>query len=410
MQRDLTTPPVVEGFCAPEFQEVRREFECNFALRGEEGAACTVYLGGEKVVDLWGGQRCTSSKLPWSEHTLALVFSVSKGMAAAAMAVAHSRRLFELDQPVARYWPGFQQAGKSEITVRQLLAHQSGLIAVDQPLWVQELSDHDALADILARQRPAWLPGTRHGYHTLTLGWYQSELLRRVDPQHRSLGAFFRDEVAAPLDVEFYIGLPKHVGDERLARTRGWHRTAMLWHLNQLPVGMVLSGMWPLSLTARSVGTLPLKNPAEIGQHELRHVEIPSANGIGQARAVARIYGCLAMGGKELEIKPDTWRELVAPAVAPPGGSHDAILKMDTRYGFGFSRPSRGMQFGSGPAAFGCPGAGGCFGMADPELQLGFAYVTNKMGFRIFDDVREKAIRDACYRVLSSRTSRKLAA
>jgi CubicO group peptidase (beta-lactamase class C family) len=410
MQRDLTTPPVVEGFCAPEFHEVRREFERNFALRGDEGAACAVYLGGEKVVDLWGGQRCILSGLPWSEHTLALVFSVSKGMAAAAMAVAHSRGLFELDQPVSRYWPEFGQAGKSEITVRQLLAHQSGLIAVDQPLWVQELSDHDALADILARQRPAWQPGTRHGYHTLTLGWYQSELLRRVDPQHRSLGGFFRDEVAAPVGAEFYIGLPKEVGDERLARTKGWHRTAMLWHLNELPVGMVLSGIWPRSLVARSVGTLPLNNPADIGRDELRHVEIPSANGIGQARAVAKIYGCLAMGGQELGIKPDTWRELIAPAMAPPSGSHDAILKMDTRYGFGFSRPSRGMQFGSGPAAFGCPGAGGCFGMADPDQGLGFAYVTNKMGFRIFDDVREKAIRDACYRSLDSLRGQRRAA
>ena len=139
-------------------------------------------------------------------------------------------------------------------------------------------------------------------------------------------------------------------------------------------------------------------------------MEIPSANGIGQARAVAKIYGCLATGGKELGIRPDTWRELIAPAMSPPGGSHDAILKIDTRYGFGFSRPSLAMQFGSGPAAFGCPGAGGCFGMADPDHQLGFAYVTNKMGFRIFDDVREKAIREACYRVLTSRTGRKLAA
>jgi CubicO group peptidase (beta-lactamase class C family) len=406
----MSKQPLIEGSVAPEFYELRREFERNFAERGEEGAACAVYLGGEKVVDLWGGQRCTQSDLPWTEDTLALVFSVSKGMAAAAMAVAHSRGLFELDQPVADYWPEFQQADKSEITVRQLLSHQSGLIAIDQPLWVQELSDHEAMGGILARQRPAWLPGARHGYHTLTLGWYQSELLRHVDPEHRSLGAFFRDEVAAPLGAEFYIGLPKDLGDERLARTRGWHRTAMLLHLNQLPVGMVLSGMWPLSLVARSVGALHLKNPADIGQLELRHVEIPSANGIGQARGIAKIYGCLAMGGQELGIKPATWRELIAPAIVPRGGSRDAILKLDTRYGFGFSRPSRDMQFGSGPAAFGCPGAGGCFGMADPEPRLGFAYVTNKMGFRLFDDPREKAIRDTCYRILASLRSRQRAA
>ena len=123
----------------------------------------------------------------------------------------------------------------------------------------------------------------KHGYHALTLGWYQSELIRRIDPQHRSLGAFFRDEVAAPLKVEFYIGLPKHIDEQRLARTLGYHRLTLLRHLNELPLGMVLSGIWPRSLVARSVNTLQLHNPAEIGNPELRGIEIPSANGIGEA-------------------------------------------------------------------------------------------------------------------------------
>ena len=317
-----------------------------------------------------------------------------------ALAVAHSRGLFELDDPVAHYWPEFCQRGKAQITVRQLLAHQSGLIALDQPVGAPELANYDALAEILARQRPAWPPGMRHGYHTLTLGWYQNELIRRTDPQHRSLGAFFRDEVAAPLKAEFYIGLPKCIEEQRLARTKGYHRLMLLWHLNELPLRMVLSGIWPRSLVGRSVGALRLQNPADIGNPELRGVEIPSANGIGEARAIARVYGSLATGGRELGITPRTWQELTAPTTPPQLGLHDAILKIDTRYSFGFSRPSRDMQFGSGPTAFGCPGAGGCFGMADPNEQLGFAYVTNKMGFRLFDDVREKAVRDACYRCL----------
>ena len=221
MERKASTPALIEGIVAPEFHEVRREFERNFVERGEHGAACAIYHRGQKVVDLWGGQRCALNSLPWTEHTLSLVFSVSKGMAAAAMAVAHSRGLFELDHPVAHYWPEFHQRGKRHITVRQLLAHQSGLIAIDQPVLVQELADHDALAEILARQSPAWPPGMKHGYHTLTLGWYQSELIRRVDPQRRSLGAFFRDEVAAPLQAEFYIGLPKHIDEQRLAQNEG---------------------------------------------------------------------------------------------------------------------------------------------------------------------------------------------
>jgi CubicO group peptidase (beta-lactamase class C family) len=400
MERKSNESALIEGIVAPEFHEVRRAFERNFVELGEHGAACAIYHRGRKVVDLWGGQRCASKSLPWTEHTLSLVFSVSKGMAAAAMAVAHSRGLFELDHPVASYWPEFHQRGKNPITVRQLLAHQSGLIAIDQPVLVEELADHDALAEILARQKSAWPPGTRHGYHTLTLGWYQSELIRRIDPQRRSLGAFFRDEVAAPLQVEFYIGLPRHIDEQRLARTKGYHRLMLLWHLGELPLGMVLSGMWPQSLVARSVNSLRLKNPADIGNLELRGIEIPSANGIGEARAIARIYGSLAAGGQELGITPRTWQELTAPATPPQLGLRDAILKIDTKYSFGFSRPSRAMQFGTGSSAFGCPGAGGCFGMADPEEQLGFAYVTNKMGFRLFDDAREKAVRDACYRCL----------
>jgi CubicO group peptidase (beta-lactamase class C family) len=410
MERKANKPPLIEGIVAPEFHEVRREFERNFVELGEQGAACAIYYRGQKVVDLWGGQRCSLNSLPWTERTLSLVFSVSKGMAAAAMAVAHSRGLFELDDSVAHYWPEFHQRGKRDITVRQLLAHQSGLITIDQPLWVQELADHDALAEILARQKPAWTPGAKHGYHTLTLGWYQSELIRRIDPQHRSLGAFFRDEVAAPLQAEFYIGLPRHIDEQRLAQTKGYHRLTLLRHLNELPLGMVLTGLWPQSLAARSVNALRLQNPADIGSLELRGLEIPSANGIGEARAIARVYGSLATGGRELGITPRTWQELIARATPPQLGLRDAVLKIDTRYSFGFSRPSRAMQFGSQPTAFGCPGAGGCFGMADPGEQLGFAYVTNKMGFRLFDDVREKAVRDACYRCLRALHSGRRAA
>jgi len=410
MDRKARNPPFIEGNVAPEFHEVRREFERNFVEFREEGAACAVYHRGQKVVDLWGGVRCATNSLPWTEHTLALVFSVSKGMAAAAMAVAHSRGMFELDHPVAAYWPEFHQRGKSSITVRQLLAHESGLVAIDQPVRVLELANHDALAGILARQRPAWPPGMRHGYHTLTLGWYQSELIRRTDPKHRSLGAFFRDEVAAPFQAEFYIGLPNHIDEQRLARTKGYHRLMLLRHLGELPLSMVLSGIWPQSLVARSVNALRLKNPADIGRPDLRGIEIPSANGIGEARAIARIYGSLATGGRELGITPRTWHELTTPPTPPQLGSRDAILKIDTKYSFGFSRPSLAMPFGSGPTAFGCPGAGGCFGMADPEEQLGFAYVTNKMGFRLFDDVREKAVRDACYRCLRALQSGRQAA
>jgi CubicO group peptidase (beta-lactamase class C family) len=402
------TRPEVSGTVSPDFELVRSAFEHNFAVRGERGAACAVFYQGRKVVDLWGGTR--GSGHPWQRDTLALTFSVTKGMAAAAMAVAHSRGLFELDAPVAQYWPEFAAGGKHEITVRQLLSHQAGLIAVDEHLTVDKLADHALLARILARQRPAWVPGIKHGYHTLTLGWYQNELIRHIDPQRRSIGRFFQEEIARPLDVEYYIGLPQHVSEDRLAATKGFHRLALLGHLGEMPAAMVLAGLWPVSLVARSVNILRLNNPAQIGRPEYRRLEIPAANGIGQARAVAKIYSVLAGDGRELGISASTRRELFAPAQVPPLGGRDAVLKIQTRYGFGFSRPSPDMQFGSDHTAFGCPGAGGCFGMGDPTEQLGFAYVTNKMGFHLFDDPRERACREACYQCLAGlRTMKRVA-
>ena len=154
-------------------------------------------------------------------------------------------------------------------------------------------------------------------------------------------------------------------------------------------MGMVLAGIWPRSLVARSVGNPQFDNPADVGGPEYRGVEIPSANGIGQARAIAKTYAVLAGDGHELGISARTKEELTAPAATPKLGTRDAVLKMDTRYGFGFSRPSNAIRFGADHRAFGAPGAGGSFGMADPSEQLGYAYLTNKMGFRIFDDPRE---------------------
>jgi len=262
------------------------------------------------------------------------------------------------------------------------------------------LADHDRLAQILARQKPAWQPGTRHGYHTLTLGWYQSELLRRVDPQGRTIGQYFQDEIARPLGVHFYIGLPPNIADDQLATTAGFHRLELLRHLGEMPVAMVLAGLWPSSMVARSVNLLRVNNPALVGSPEYRHLEIPAANGFGQARAIAKIYSVLAGDAHELRISSNTRRELLAPASAPQHGSTDTVLKINTNYGFGFSRPSSAMRFGSDASAFGCPGAGGCFGMADPSERLSFAYVTNKMGFHLFDDPRERACRDACFSCL----------
>jgi CubicO group peptidase (beta-lactamase class C family) len=407
MRRSIEYPPAtgastISGYASAGFESVRTEFENNFLQRGEGGASCTVYHRGQKVVDLWGGHRCDQTGAPWTDQTITLAFSVTKGMAAAAMAVAHSRGLFELDGPVADYWPEFAAGDKHRITIRQLLAHQAGLVGIDQKLSPGVLADPDQMAEILARQRPLWHPGDRHGYHTLTLGWYQSELIRRVDPQRRTIGQFFHDEVAKPLGIEFYIGVPDSMDCRRLSVTKGFRRLEVLGNLDQLPWKMVLAGIWPRSVVSKSINFLRFDDPAALGNSEYRSVEIPSANGFGQARAVARVYDALMRSGGALGITPNTLRELVAPAVQPRQGTRDAVLKIDSDYGFGFSRPSDGFRFGVDGHAFGCPGAGGSFGMADPSNQLSFAYLTNTMSFRIFDDPREKAVREACYRCIGA--------
>ena len=208
---------VVHGTVAPGFEPVRDAFVANFRERNEVGAACAVYLRGEKVVDLWGGVRDPKTGAPWNEDTMVLVFSTTKGVSSMALAVAHSRGLFDYDERMATYWPEFARGGKGDVTVRQVLSHQAGLSAITEKMDLALLSDPDRVAEAIGKQVPAWTPGEHHGYHALTLGWYESELLRRVDPRHRSIGQFFHGEIATPLKEDVYIRLPEDIPDSRLA-------------------------------------------------------------------------------------------------------------------------------------------------------------------------------------------------
>ena len=211
--------PTIHGEVAPGFEAVRDAFAENFAQNREIGAALSVFHHGRPVVHLWGGLRDREANAPWQEDTLALVFSTTKGLASLTLALAHSRGWLDYDCLVSDYWPEFAQQGKERITVRQLLSHQAGLSAIEgATLDYATLHDLDALADILARQKPAWEPGTRNGYHALTFGFYENELFRRIDPQHRSLGRFFQEEIARPLGAEFYIGLPPEIPLERITK------------------------------------------------------------------------------------------------------------------------------------------------------------------------------------------------
>ena len=270
----------IHGAVAPGFEEVETEFRKNVRRQDELGAACAVYHKGEKVVDLWGGYQDLERRVPWQEDTLVLVYSTTKGLAGMAMAVAHSRGLLDYDERVATYWPEFAQGGKENITVRKLLSHRAGLSGMDKPLDLKTIADPDALAATIARQKPAWEPGTRHGYHGISLGWYEGELIRRVDTEHRSLGQFFRDEIAEPLGLEFYIGLPSTVPDSRVAEIKAFLPVRMLLHMNTMPRGMVLALMNPRSLTSRSLNQIKdkrVRSPADlvgkgcVGRMRIRH-------------------------------------------------------------------------------------------------------------------------------------------
>jgi CubicO group peptidase (beta-lactamase class C family)/hypothetical membrane protein len=394
-QKRATGAAHVEGVVAPGFEEVRAEFERNFAERGEIGAAVAAFWGRQKVVDLWGGHRAPESDAPWNQDTMVVVMSTTKGLAAMTLAVANARGWLDYDAPVARYWPEFAQNGKAAITVRQLLGHEAGLVLLDEKLTLESLRDLDGLALLLARQRPAWPPGTRHGYHTMTLGLYMQELIRRVDPARRTLGHFFHDEIAVPLGLEFYIGLPREIADERLAKVKTLSPWRGLMALRYTPPAVTMKMIRPGSLLRRSFVGLGI-DPNDRGYLA---VEVPAGNGVGTARAIARAYSALAEGGAELGITRETFARVTAPPeVARP---LDAVLGVPSYFSLGFLRPGPDPFFGSSPRALGAPGAGGSFAFADPDAGLGYAYVMNKLDFYLENDPREKALRDAVYRAIA---------
>lgn len=389
----MRTP--VEGFVARGFEEVRIEFERNFVERDEIGAAVAAYWHGEKVVDLWGGRRLPDGNAPWEEDTMVVVMSTTKGLAAITLAVANANGWIDYDERVAHYWPEFAQHGKSEVTVRQLLGHEAGLVLLDEKLTIEKLRDLDYVSRVLARQTPAWRPGTRHGYHTLTIGLYMQELLRRVDPAGRTLGQFFRDEIGERLGAEFYIGLPRKVPDDRLARIKPLSMARGLLALRYTPLATTLKMITPGSLLRRSF----LGSALDMNDRPSLEIELPAGNGVGTARAIARIYSALAEGGSEIGITPETFARVIAPPAA--ARAMDTVLGVPSYFSLGFLRPGPDVWFGSSERAFGAPGAGGSFGFGDPDARLGYAYVMNRLDFYLTDDPREKALRDALYRAMA---------
>jgi CubicO group peptidase (beta-lactamase class C family) len=393
-----STVATIEGFVGRGFEAVRDAFAENFSKRRELGGACCVYRRGEKVVDLWGGIRNKATSEPWEQNTMVVVHSATKGLAAMTLAVAHSRGWLDYDERVCTYWPEFAQQGKETITVRQLLAHQAGLFAFDEPVDQRVVADLDRLAIVMARQKPAWEPGTRQGYHALTLGFYEGELVRRVDPRHRSLGRFFQDEIATPLGEDVYIRLPDEIPASRLAPLAPTNRLRLLI---DFPLRLTLAAMNHRSNIYRALvvnpGTGIYLDPQRV---YTRNLEVPSGGGVGTARGIAHAYGVFASGGRGLGLRRETLDALAAPAIPPTRGFFDECMKADgIQFSLGFMKSNATIPFG-GARSFGAPGAGGALGFADPDAGVGYAYVTSLMGGHLTGDPRDVALRSALYSAL----------
>ncbi len=391
----MTTTAQIQGQCDPRFTAVRQAFAENFEKRGDVGAAVCVYVEGKPVVDLWGGYANAARTRPWDHNTVASVASTTKGMVAICAHMLVERGLLDLDAPAARYWPEFAQAGKATIPVRWLLSHRAGLPAIRRDMPPQSLYDWHVFTGVLAETAPWWEPGTRHGYHALTFGHLVGEVIRRISG--KSVGQFFRAEVAGPLAADFFIGVPE-AEDTRAAEI-----------LPDPPPRPGDTTMWevllrdPTSMASRAFLNPP-RTPEVVNTRAWRAAEIPAGNGHTTARALARIYGALACGGTLDGIRllqPAT----IDAAIVEQSAGLDAILSFPTRFGLGFMLTLPERPFGPNPRAFGHPGRGGSIGFADLDGGIGFGYVVNQYqtGTLRNPDLRWPTLVEAVYASLGSK-------
>lgn len=390
----MTTAIGIHGVCDSRFQAVREAFAGNFAARGEVGASVAATVDGRTVVDLWGGHADAARTRPWERDTIVNVYSTTKGMTTICALRLVDQGLLDLDAPVAKYWPEFAQAGKAEVPVRYLLSHRAGLPAVKEPLPQGSFYNWDLMTAALAKQEPWWEPGTKHGYHAVTFGWLVGEVVRRISG--KSLGAFFRDEVASPLGIDFYIGL----GPEHDARTA-----------DMVPFEPPAPGerdLWAEifgdteSMTFKAFANPPdLMMPGTVNTREWRAAEIPAANGHGNARALARVYGALARGGSIDGVQVLSQAAIEQATIVQSDGPDAVLMDLPTRIGLGFWLPSEMIKLGPNEHAFGHAGAGGSLGFADLDAGIGFGYAMNQMlSSPDLVDPRWSPLIDALYRSL----------
>jgi len=383
----------IEGECDKRFEGIKTTFAENFEKRGELGAAVAIFIDGRPVVDLWGGHADKGKARPWTRDTLVNVYSTTKGLTATCAHRLIDQGKLDPDEPVARYWPEFAQAGKKDIPVRYVLSHRAGLPAIKKTLDENAIFDWDTMANALAAQEPWWQPGTKHGYHALTIGWLAGELIRRISG--KGLGAYFRTEIAEPLGLDAHIGLDaKH--DVRVS--------------DLLPAPLPAPGEPNLfeeamkdleGPTAKAFLNPPvLTKPNLVNSREWRAAELGGGNGHATARSLARLYGALARGG-ELDGCRIVSRQAIERFYAEQSyGPDQVLMQMPTRFSMGFMLSQPGAAFGPNRKSFGHPGAGGSLGFADPIAKVGFGYTMNQMANGLLIDSRAAALIDAVYAAL----------
>ena len=410
----------VGGTVEPGFEGVRDAFVANFAEHGEVGAGFSLVSDGRTVVDLWGGVADATTGAPYTEDTLQLVFSSTKGATALCANLLAQRGELDVDAPVATYWPEFAAAGKGDIPVRWLLCHKAGLAYIDAPIELDALLAWDPAVEALAAMTPVWEPGTAHGYHAVTYGWLVGEVVRRISG--KSLGTFFADEVAGPLGLEFWIGLP----DEQQGRVapltnRGLRHAAAptagaagqdaepgLAAENPVVepeessgdlIAMAEKLLGPDSILIRALGgavNLPLAVEGAFNRPDVRAAELPAANGVTNARGLARMYAGTVGPVEGATAGPLLTSDQIAAASTTQTSGADRCLFFDTTFGLGYMTASPFSPYGS-PASFGHAGAGGSVGFADPANGLGFGYVMNRMLANLSGDPRSGGLVRAVY-------------
>jgi CubicO group peptidase (beta-lactamase class C family) len=399
----LTTAEAVpiEGRCDDRFAEVMEEFRRNLAERGDLGASVAITVGGEPVVDLWGGFADADRTAPWQQDTIAVVMSCTKGATALCAHLLAATGELDFDAPVMRYWPEFAQAGKEGVLVRHLLSHQAGLPAVRTPLEPGAFYDAERMAAVLAAEAPFWEPGTAYGYHGLTYGFLVGEIVRRITGT--GIGAFFRSEVAEPLGIDLAIGLPSS-------------EHGRVSHLNPAPPPAPGDSVPPFLVKAMtdptSVQALMIGNtggyfvPEAWDSPEALQAVIPASGGVGNARSLAAMYAPLATDGRVGRVTFSTADIARMGSVQSAIGA-DQVLLGPGRWALGFMKGVVSPAGYDPPArivlsedAFGHLGHGGSIGFADPVAGMSFAYVMNQMAPDMGLSATGQSLVDAAYRAL----------